>query len=66
MNESTKNMSDLGSMKALKTGECVSFEIRKLATIRTNATNINTTRGKKSLTTKLDREKGTITVTRIA
>ena len=66
MNKTTKKVSDLGAMKALETGQCVSFSIKSLATIRTNASLINATRGKKSLTTKIDREAGTVTVSRIA
>lgn len=66
MNQTAKKLSDLGSMKALATGECVSFPIKRLSAIRTNASLINATRGEKSLTTKIDREAGTITVSRIA
>lgn len=66
MNKTAKKISDLGAMKALETGQCVTFSIKSLATIRTNASLINATRGEKSLTTKIDREKGTITVSRIA
>lgn len=53
-------------MKALEAGQCVSFPIKSLATIRTNASLINATRGEKSLTTKIDREAGIITVSRIS
>lgn len=53
-------------MKALETGERVSFPIVRLSTIRTNASLINAMRGGRSLTTKIDREAGTITVSRIA
>lgn len=66
MNKTAKKISDLGAMKALETGQCVTFSIKSLASIRTNASLINATRGEKSLTTKIDREKGTITVFRIA
>lgn len=66
MNKTTKKVSDLGAMKALETGQCVSFSIKSLTTIRTNASLINAIRGKKSLTTKIDREAGIITVSRIA
>lgn len=66
MNTTTKKISDLGAMKALETGECVSFPIVRLSTIRTNASLINAIRGGRSLTTKIDREAGTITVSRIA
>lgn len=66
MNKSVKKISDLGAMKALETGQCVSFSIKSLSTIRTNASLINATRGEKSLITKMDRNAGTITVTRIA
>lgn len=66
MNKIAKKISDLGAMKALETGQCVSFPIKSLTSIRTNASLINATRGEKSLTTKIDREKGTITVSRIA
>lgn len=66
MNTAVKKISDLGAMKALETGQSVSFPIRSLASIRTNASLINATRGEKSLTTKIDRETGIITVSRIA
>lgn len=66
MNNSGKKRSDLGAMKALETGQCVSFPIKSLASIRTNASLINATRGEKSLTTRIDREAGTITVKRIS
>lgn len=66
MKKTVKKISDLGAMKALETGQFVTFSIKSLTTIRTNASNINAIRGEKSLTTKIDREKGTITVTRIA
>lgn len=66
MNKTSKKMSDLGAMKALEKGQCVSFPIVSLASIRTNASIINATRCKKSLTTKIDREAGIITVYRIA
>lgn len=66
MSNSDKKISDLGAMKALETGESVSFSIKSLTSIRTNASIINATRGKKSLTTKIDREAGTITVSRLA
>lgn len=66
MKETAKKISDLGAMKALETGQCVSFPIKSLTSIRTNASLINATRGEKSLTTKIDREKGTISVSRIA
>lgn len=65
MKKAAKKVSDLGAMKALETGQCVSFDIQKLSTIRTNASLINATRGKQSLTTKIDRNAGTITVSRI-
>lgn len=66
MNKTAKKISDLGAMKALEIGQRVSFPIISLSTIRTNASLINATRGEKSLTTKIDREEGTITVSRIA
>lgn len=66
MKETAKKISDLGAMKALGIGQCVTFPIKSLASIRSNASLINATRSEKSLTTKIDREKGTITVSRIA
>lgn len=66
MNTSPEKLSDLGSMKALEKGQSVSFEIRKLTTIRTNVSVINTLRGFRSLSSKTDRKARTITVTRIA
>lgn len=66
MKETPKKISDLGSMKALEIGQSTSFPIQSLTSIRTNASIINATRGEKSLTTKIDREAGTITVSRIA
>lgn len=66
MNKTTKKISDLGAMKSLGVGESVSFPIKSLATIRSNASLLNATRGEKSLTTKIDRDNGTITVSRIA
>lgn len=58
-------MSDLGSMKALEPGEQVTFAIAKVLSIRANASVINATRGRRSLTTKMNREEGTITVKRV-
>lgn len=66
MNKTTKKYSDLGAMKALEQGQRISFDIRKMTTIRTNASMINAIRGVQSLTTKIDREAGTITVSRIS
>lgn len=66
MNYTGKKISDLGAMKTLENGCSVSFPIAKIATIRTNASIINATRGEKSLTTRIDREKGIITVSRIS
>lgn len=66
MSKSVKKISDLGAMKALETGQSVNFPIRSVAAIRTNASLINAIRGEKSLTTKIDRETGIITVSRIA
>lgn len=66
MNNSTKKVSDLGAMKSLEAGQSISFPIKSLTSIRSNASIINATRGEKSLTTKIDRENGTITVSRIA
>lgn len=66
MTTQTKKISDLGAMKALETGQSVTFAISKMSTIRTSASLINAVRGEKSLTTKIDREARTITVSRIA
>lgn len=55
-------MSDLGSMKALAPGEHVTFAIAKVQSIRANASLINATRGRRVLTTKIDRVGRTITV----
>lgn len=65
MNSEPQKMSDLGSMKALKPGEQVTFAIQKLLSIRSNASVINATRGHRSLATKIDRAAGTITVKRV-
>lgn len=61
-----EKVSDLGAMKALETGQSIAFDIKKISCIRTNASLINATRGEQSLTTKIDRKAGTITVSRIA
>lgn len=66
MNTTLKNRSDLGAMKALEIGQSVSFPIRSICSIRTNASIINSIRGCKSLSTSSRRDKGIITVTRIA
>lgn len=59
-------ISRLGAMKGLKVGEKVAFTLDALLSVRTAASNINTMRGCKSLTTEVDRNKGVITITRIA
>lgn len=56
----------LGSMKALEVGEQIIFPINMLFSIRSNASNINSQRGKKSLRTATSRNSQTITVYRIA
>lgn len=66
MTKALKKMSDLGAMKALEKGESISFPIIKLGSIRSNASNINAVRGCTSISTKIDREEGTITAVRIA
>lgn len=66
MTETLKKISDLGAIKALKIGESVTFPIAKLASIRSNASNINAVRGRTSISTRIDREGGTITAVRIA
>lgn len=66
MNKTLKKVSDLGAIKALEIGQSVSFPIAKLGCIRSNASNINAVRGFTSISTKVDREGGTITAVRIA
>lgn len=56
----------LGAIKALNIGDSVAFSLDALFSVRTAASNINTMRGCKSLTTEVDRNKGVITITRIA
>lgn len=66
MKENSKNMSDLGAIKALEKGGEISFPISKLFSIRASVCNLNVVNGKKYLATKTDREAGVITVTRIS
>lgn len=66
MNDTPKKVSDLGAMKALEKGQNKTFAIKSLTTIRAYASMLNAMRGTKSLTTKIDRNAGTITVFRIA
>ena len=66
MKEIKKKVNVLGSMRALEEGEHVSFPLSKLMTVRSNAALINSTRGTLSLSTKIDREAGVVTVSRIA
>lgn len=65
-NKMTETPSVLGSMRNLEIGQKVSFPIAKMLNVRSNAGNINSIRGYKSLTTQTDRLAGTITVTRIS
>lgn len=66
MKEIKKKNSVLGSMRTLEEGQQVSFPLSKLMTVRSNAALINSTRGTLSLSTKIDREAGVVTVSRIA
>lgn len=58
-------ISRMGAMKSLKVGECVAFPLDALLSVRTTASNINTIRGYKSLTTEVNRGNGVITITRL-
>ena len=64
--EKDNKINRLGAMKALNIGESVSFPLDALFAVRTAASNINTVRGCKSLTSQVNREKGVISITRIA
>lgn len=64
--ENGNKINRLGAMKALKIGQSVAFSLDALLSVRTAASNINTMRGCKSLTTEVNRNEGVITITRIA
>ncbi len=66
MKNNAHNLSALATLKSLEIEQSASFPIEKMFAIRTATSNVNAIRNQKSLTTKTDREKGTITVTRIA
>lgn len=66
MKNNAHKISALARIKSLEIEESAAFPIESVFSIRTATSNINAIRNQKSLTTKIDREKGTITVTRIA
>lgn len=61
-----EKVSTLGTLRALEPGESASFPIDKVFQVRSLVSTINLQRGEKSLSTKSDRESGTITATRLA
>ena len=64
MKRNEEKVNILGSMKALEVGGCVSFPIERLTSVRASASLINATRRGQSLSTSINRESGTVTVTR--
>lgn len=54
----------LGTMRSLLPGQSAAFPIRKVCSVKTIASTINATRQSLSLSTKIDRESGTVMVTR--
>lgn len=66
MNDTSKKVSVLGSMRQLELNESVSFPIEKLWSIKSSASNINTMRGYHSLRVSSNRIARTVTVFRIA